>query len=143
MLGHHDESGRALAVYAAVTDVARNRLLSAAGRSDRLLKKQWPQIRKRLEQHFEMAEYLSHTLLSYGQSHEFGDYRALAKEIYETFAAASEAIEDFFEKAHFAQRAFAYGLRSSPGESSEEASEGALRRVPSLVSRWLGSRRER
>lgn len=101
MLGNHAETGRALAVYAAVTDVVRKRFLSGAGSGVRLKKKQKLLVRERLEQHFEMAEYISNTLLSYGQSHEFGDYRVQAKKIYrQTFTAAEAAVEAFFEEAH-------------------------------------------
>lgn len=144
MLGHHDETGWALAVYAAVTDVVPKRLLSKAGRSVPMTKRKRSEIRDRLEQHFEMAEHFSHTLLSYGQSHQFGDYRALAEEVYEeTFAAASEAVEDFFDKACFEQRTAVYGLPSSPGKGSLGALVGPSRTIRALVSRFLGSGRDR
>ncbi|GAA1891072.1 hypothetical protein GCM10009837_11530 [Streptomyces durmitorensis] len=100
MLGDHEETGRALAVYAAVIDVVRSRIAEGTRRRDHLTRKGRMLFDERLTEHFRMAEYVSWTLLSFGQSHEFGDYRARATAVYEEeFAAASAAVQDFYAKA--------------------------------------------
>jgi hypothetical protein len=101
MLGDHAGTGRALAAYAAVVDVVRSRISADERPPDDLTDEQRAHVGERLTQHFEMADYVGFLLLSYGQSHEFGDYRADAKKVYaEQFESVKDAAEDFYDEAY-------------------------------------------
>jgi hypothetical protein len=100
MLGDHERTGRVLAAYAAVMDMVREHVVAGSWRRDRLRKKRRARLVALLTDHFEMAEYVSHILLSYGRSHEFGDYHERAAAVYdEVFGTASAAVEDFYRRA--------------------------------------------
>jgi hypothetical protein len=100
MLGRHDETGRALAVYAAVMDVARKQLFGADTRADDDADDPENRAHRRLEEHFELAYYASPRLLASGGSDEFGNYSEKALAVYgEVFASASEAVEHFCKQA--------------------------------------------
>lgn len=100
MLGNHVETGRGLAAYAAVVGVVRRELATGTWLRDRMRKKWRKRFLGLLDEHFEMAEYISKFLLSYGGSREFGDYRATANETYDdTFTATTQAVEEFFRRS--------------------------------------------
>lgn len=97
MLGDHDGTGRALAIYAAVMDTVRTKIAGDEEPGDDVADER--EFVDRLTQHYDTGDYVGHLLLSYGQSHEFGDYRARAKEVYEeSFAATTAAVDDFFDE---------------------------------------------
>lgn len=99
MLGKHYETGRALAVYAAVMDVARKQMFGADAPADDTADDTETRAHVRLEAHYELAHHASPRLMAYGESHEFGDYSKKALEVYgEVFASASEAVESFFKE---------------------------------------------
>ncbi|HEV7889724.1 MAG TPA: hypothetical protein VGP08_03750 [Pyrinomonadaceae bacterium] len=99
MLGRHDETGRALAVYAAVMDVARKQLFGADARADDDADDPESRAHRRLEENFALAYYASPKLLMRGEGHEFGGHSKKALAVYgEVFASASEAVERFFEE---------------------------------------------
>lgn len=100
MLGKHDETGRALAVYGAVMDVV-GKQFSNQPSEDVMTEDQKTPAREKLLDHFEMADYASPRLMAYGNSHEFGDYSAKALGVYaEVSAAASAAVEGFYKDAY-------------------------------------------
>jgi hypothetical protein len=100
MLGRHYETGRALAVYAAVMDVARKPLFGADAPADDAADDPESRAHGQLEAHFELAHYASPRLMAYGESHEFGDNSKKALAVYEeVFASASEAVGRFFKEA--------------------------------------------
>lgn len=98
MLGRHDQTGRALAVYGAVVETVRRRLMAEA--SDGLSAEQRAAALSRAEEHAGMAAYAAPRLMALGETHQFGDYSAQARTTYdELFAAAAEAVESFFAEA--------------------------------------------
>jgi hypothetical protein len=97
MLGRHDETGRALAVYAAVMDVTRKHLFPADAPGTGLADEVAKRAAELLQEHSDFARYASPTLLGYGESHEFDSRFAEATKEYRQLAAsASEAVEGFF-----------------------------------------------
>jgi hypothetical protein len=106
MLGKHDETGHALAVYAAVMNVVRKQLFVVHTPGDDITEEHEKHPDElALQEHFEMARHASFLLLAYGKSHEFGDFSANALEIYEEiFSSSTDAIEYFFHEAYRRRR---------------------------------------
>jgi hypothetical protein len=99
MLGDHDGTGRALVIYAAVMDTVRTKIAGQAEPGDDVAYENEREAVDSLTQHYDTGAYVGNLLLSYGQSHEFGDYRARAKEVYDKlFAATTAAVDDFFDE---------------------------------------------
>jgi hypothetical protein len=99
LMGEHDQTGRALAAYAAVTRGALDYFeppvekigdLSAENRESHL---------ETLRDHLWYAEYAGVRLLAYGKSHEFDDFSAAARVTWdEIFDATSTAVARFFDE---------------------------------------------
>ncbi|MDQ3789083.1 MAG: hypothetical protein M3422_17790 [Actinomycetota bacterium] len=100
MLGRHDESGRALARYAATVSVLRDRFFPD-GRTpaDGVTVADPARLLDTLADHSSAAETIGWTLLSLGKSDEFGDYRRLATDSYdEEFGVTRSAVESFMDR---------------------------------------------
>ncbi|MGZ4846960.1 MAG: hypothetical protein ACXV3E_04140, partial [Halobacteriota archaeon] len=99
MLGRHEETGRALAIYAAIMDVTQKQSSVTHAFADEATDDQKSRVRELLQEHFDMADYTSPRLMACGGSHEFGDYSANALKAYEEiFASTSDAVERFFRE---------------------------------------------
>lgn len=93
MLGRQDDTGRALAVYAAVFDVVQKHF---DGLGARTAGERKGPMHDTLLDHLEMARYASSRLMAHGQYDEFGDHSARALQTYnEVFTSASAAVESF------------------------------------------------
>lgn len=98
LLGDHRETGRALAVYAAVMHEALEyygepgtKRLSVEGRESHLTM---------LREHYEMAQYIAKQMFCCGKSHEFSDLPAVAEADYAgVFDATRAAVRRFFLSA--------------------------------------------
>lgn len=97
LMGEHHETGRTLASYAAVFDAAFDYYtkhvdaLSTAGRQRHL---------DLLESHLEMARHIGGHMLSFGRSHQFENFSALADaEFADAFNKTKTAVAQFFEIA--------------------------------------------
>lgn len=99
MLGRHDETGRALAVYAAVMDVARKRLFVGDEPADDAARDSQRRADARLEENSELAHYASPSLIGYGESHDFVSKWEKAQAVYkEVYASASKSVGSFFDE---------------------------------------------
>jgi hypothetical protein len=97
LLGEHHDTGMALAAYAAVMEATLDYYsapgekpgdLSAEGREQNL---------DLLRQHLEMARHIGSRMLSYGKSHEFGNYVDAATACFDaTFQTTKKAVEKFY-----------------------------------------------
>jgi hypothetical protein len=97
LMGEHDQTGRALAAYAAVMRGAldyyeppgeKMGALSPANREGHL---------ETLRNHLSWAEYAGVRLLAYGKSHEFDDFSAAAQATWsEIFDATAVVVGRFF-----------------------------------------------
>jgi hypothetical protein len=97
LMGEHHDTGVALAAYAAVMESTLDYYsapgekpgdLSAEGRERNL---------DLLRQHLEMARHIGSRMLSYGKSHEFGNYVEAATACFDaTFQATKKTVENYY-----------------------------------------------
>jgi hypothetical protein len=100
LMGEHHETGRALAGYAAVMKAAHDYYSAPDVRVGALSRKRRAEHLKMLTDHHNQAEGIGWSMLSYGRSHEFDDFRARASADYDAaFARTRSAVDRFFATA--------------------------------------------
>jgi hypothetical protein len=101
LMGEHDETGRALAGYAAVIQGAIDYYSRPGHKACDPSKESSDEHIELLKDHFDMANHIGVHLLASGKSNEFGNYSAeAAADFNSTFASTRAAVADFFEIAN-------------------------------------------
>jgi hypothetical protein len=100
LMGEHDETGRALAGYAAVIQGAIDHYGRPGHKACDLSEENSDEHIEVLKDHFDMANCIGVQLLASGKSNEFGNYSAEAvADFNSTFVSTKAAVADFFEIA--------------------------------------------
>jgi len=98
LMGEHHETGLALAAYAAVMQGALDYFGRPGKKAGDLSEEGRERHLAMLQDHFEMARHIGLRMLSFGKSHEFGDYSAIAAAEFEaTVDRTMGAVGKFLE----------------------------------------------
>lgn len=98
LLGEHYETGRALVTYAAVMQAAHDYYAAPGDKAGALSQKERKNHLDMLIDHLEMARHIGWSMLSFGKSHEFDDFRAIAQTAFDTeFDRTRTAVNHFFK----------------------------------------------
>jgi hypothetical protein len=97
LMGEHDETGRALAAYAAVMQGAHDYYVEPGDKVGALSQEGRERNLGLLSDHLDMARHIGWCMLSYGQSHQFDDFRAVAQTAFDAaFDQTRTAVDRFF-----------------------------------------------
>jgi hypothetical protein len=100
LLGEHHETGRALASYAAVMKAAHEYYSAPGVTVGALSPERRDEHLSMLDKHLDQAAGIGFSLLSFGRSHEFDDFRKPARATYDaTFTRTKSAVDRFFATA--------------------------------------------
>lgn len=97
LMGEHHETGRALAAYAAIMQGAHDYYAAPGDKVGALSQEGREHHLSMLSEHLEMAQHISRCMLSFGKSHQFDDFRAVAQTAFDAaFDRTKIAVDGFF-----------------------------------------------
>jgi hypothetical protein len=97
LMGEHYETGRALAAYAAVMQGAHDYYAAPGDKVGALSQEGRERHLGMLSDHLDMARHIGWCMLSFGKSHQFDDFRAVARTAFDAaFDRTKTAVDRFF-----------------------------------------------
>jgi hypothetical protein len=97
LMGEHHETGRALAAYAAVMQGAHDYYAAPGNKVGALSQEGRERLLGMLSEHLDMARHIGWCMLSFGKSHQFDDFRAVAQTAFDAaFDRTKTAVDHFF-----------------------------------------------
>lgn len=120
LMGEHHETGRALAAYAAVIQGAHDYYGAPGDKVGALSQEGRERHLSMLSDHLEISRHIGWCMLSFGKSHQFDDFRAVARTAFDSAFDRTKAAADCFFSTVAARNRDAGSGRSGIGDAGSK-----------------------